>query len=349
VKVRGTAARALVLLDAADGRVLLARHEHRSLPIASLTKVMTAVLGVRGGHLSQELRIRKQWLGIGGSSLGGQALTALRKVSKPFVEFHDNPDPFSWIKALKRFDLKKTHFIAISKSGGTAETLMQVLTAADALEKLGVERRLMTAGENKGFLDPFSPQTEKHRVFAQGMLDQIHKQFIDVVKAGRGKRLKESPELFTGLFWTGQQAVEMGLADQLGNLDFVAREIVKQFPNVSKVAITLRESLSASHNNWGAMLYDVATDSAHFAPLAGGEYTPYQIKNIVDRVGGGDSFGAGLIFALNTPELAEPPKAIAYAVAASCLAHSIVGDINYTSRAEAESLMKGSASGRVVR
>ncbi|HTC84009.1 MAG TPA: hypothetical protein VK683_06620 [Rhizomicrobium sp.] len=78
-------------------------------------------------------------LGIGGSSLGGQALTALRKVSKPFVEFHDNPDPFSWTKALKRFDLKKTHFVAISKSGGTAETLMQVLTATDALEKHGVK------------------------------------------------------------------------------------------------------------------------------------------------------------------------------------------------------------------
>ncbi|HEX4636888.1 MAG TPA: hypothetical protein VH189_11945 [Rhizomicrobium sp.] len=79
-------------------------------------------------------------LGIGGSSLGGQALTALRKVTKPFVEFHDNPDPFHWAMALKRFDLKKTHFIAISKSGGTAETLMQVLTAADALEKLGVQQ-----------------------------------------------------------------------------------------------------------------------------------------------------------------------------------------------------------------
>jgi glucose-6-phosphate isomerase len=78
-------------------------------------------------------------LGIGGSSLGGQALTALRKVSKPYVEFHDNPDPFSWAKALRRFDLRKTHFIAISKSGGTAETLMQVLSAADALEKLGVK------------------------------------------------------------------------------------------------------------------------------------------------------------------------------------------------------------------
>ena len=79
-------------------------------------------------------------LGIGGSSLGGQALTALRKVTKPFVEFHDNPDPFAWTRALNRFDLKKTHFIAISKSGGTAETLMQVLTAADALEKVGVKQ-----------------------------------------------------------------------------------------------------------------------------------------------------------------------------------------------------------------
>ena len=78
-------------------------------------------------------------LGIGGSSLGGQALTALRKNAVPFVEFHDNPDPFSWAAALKRFDLKKTHFIAISKSGGTAETLTQALTAADALKKAGAK------------------------------------------------------------------------------------------------------------------------------------------------------------------------------------------------------------------
>jgi len=78
-------------------------------------------------------------LGIGGSSLGGQALTALRKNAVPFVEFHDNPDPFSWVAALKRFDLKKTHFIAISKSGGTAETLTQALTAAEALKKAGVK------------------------------------------------------------------------------------------------------------------------------------------------------------------------------------------------------------------
>ncbi|WP_114973165.1 S49 family peptidase [Rhodoferax ferrireducens] len=110
---------------------------------------------------------------------------------------------------------------------GSIGVLMDGFGFTGLMEKLGVERRLMTAGENKGFLDPFSPQTDNQRVFAQTMLNQIHKQFIDVVKAGRGSRLKETPETFSGLFWSGQQAIELGLADQLGNLDFVAREIVK--------------------------------------------------------------------------------------------------------------------------
>jgi protease-4 len=110
---------------------------------------------------------------------------------------------------------------------GSIGVLMDGFGFTGLMDKLGVERRLMTAGENKGFLDPFSPQTPKQREFAQSMLNQIHQQFIDVVKAGRGTRLKETPETFSGLFWSGQQAIENGLADQLGNLDFVAREIVK--------------------------------------------------------------------------------------------------------------------------
>lgn len=110
---------------------------------------------------------------------------------------------------------------------GSIGVLMDGFGFTGLMERLGVERRLMTAGENKGFMDPFSPQTEKQRVFAQAMLDQIHQQFIGVVKAGRGKRLQETPETFSGLFWTGQQAIDMGLADQLGNLDYVAREVVK--------------------------------------------------------------------------------------------------------------------------
>ena len=110
---------------------------------------------------------------------------------------------------------------------GSIGVLMDGFGFTGLMDKLGVERRLMTAGENKGFLDPFSPQSETQRAFAQNMLNQIHTQFIDAVKTGRGKRLKESPETFSGLFWSGQQAIEMGLADHLGNLDYVAREVVK--------------------------------------------------------------------------------------------------------------------------
>ncbi|OIQ71236.1 putative signal peptide peptidase SppA [mine drainage metagenome] len=110
---------------------------------------------------------------------------------------------------------------------GSIGVLMDGFGFTGLMDKLGIERRLMTAGVNKGFLDPFSPQTQTQRDYAQAMLDQIHQQFIDVVKAGRGARLKETPDTFSGLFWTGQQAIDMGLADQLGSLDYVAREVVK--------------------------------------------------------------------------------------------------------------------------
>ena len=110
---------------------------------------------------------------------------------------------------------------------GSIGVLMDGFGFTGTMEKLGVERRLLTAGENKGFLDPFSPQTETQRAYAQTMLNQIHQQFISVVKAGRGDRLKTTADTFSGLFWTGQQAVEMGLADQMGSLDYVAREVVK--------------------------------------------------------------------------------------------------------------------------
>ena len=110
---------------------------------------------------------------------------------------------------------------------GSIGVLMDGFGFTGTMEKLGVERRLLTAGENKGFLDPFSPQTEAQRLHAQSMLNQIHQQFINAVKTGRGERLKIDSDTFSGLFWTGQQAVEMGLADKLCNLDYVAREIVK--------------------------------------------------------------------------------------------------------------------------
>jgi len=110
---------------------------------------------------------------------------------------------------------------------GSIGVLMDGFGFTGLMDKLGVERRLMTAGENKGFLDPFSPQTEAQRKHAQFMLNDIHSQFIAVVKKGRGDRLKETPGMFSGLFWTGQQAVELGLADELASIDQVARDVVK--------------------------------------------------------------------------------------------------------------------------
>ena len=127
----------------------------------------------------------------------------------------------------------------------------------------------------------------------------------------------------------------------------VAREIVKKFPNIKKVATTLRESISATHNNWGAMLYNAATDKCRFAPDSGGQYKPYEIRAIVDRIGGGDSFTAGLIY--SAIEGKSDEESLAFAVAASCLCHSVYGDFNYTTKDEVLTLMKGDASGRVKR
>jgi len=130
----------------------------------------------------------------------------------------------------------------------------------------------------------------------------------------------------------------------------VAAALSAKFPKAKFVAITLRESISADHNNWGGMLYDCTTGKAHFAPLnADGNYAPYEIRNIVDRFGGGDSFCAGLLFSLYSEEYSDPAVAIRFAVAASALKHTVSGDYNLTARAEVENLMKGSASGRVQR
>lgn len=110
---------------------------------------------------------------------------------------------------------------------GSIGVVMDGFGFTGIMEKLGVERRAITAGENKRFLDPFSPLTPAHREFAEKMLGEVHQQFITVVRNGRGQRLKESPELFSGLIWTGQKSIELGLADGLGSVDSVARDVIK--------------------------------------------------------------------------------------------------------------------------
>jgi protease-4 len=110
---------------------------------------------------------------------------------------------------------------------GSIGVLMDGFGFTGTMEKLGVERRLLTAGENKGMLDPFSPQNEQQTAYAKAMIDQIHQQFIAVVKEGRGARLKNGRDLFSGLFWNGEEAIRLGLVDKVGNLDYVAREVIK--------------------------------------------------------------------------------------------------------------------------
>lgn len=110
---------------------------------------------------------------------------------------------------------------------GSIGVLMDGFGFTGAMDKLGVERRLLSAGTNKGFLDPFSPMNPAQKEYAQQMLSEIHEQFITVVRQGRGKRLKETPEMFSGLMWVGTKSIEMGLADAMGSVEYVAREVVK--------------------------------------------------------------------------------------------------------------------------
>ena len=110
---------------------------------------------------------------------------------------------------------------------GSIGVLMDGFGFTGLMDKLGVERRLLTSGANKGMLDPFSPANPRQTQLAKAMIEQIHRQFIAVVKEGRGKRLKEEPDMFSGLYWNGEEAVRLGLADHTGNLDYVAREVIK--------------------------------------------------------------------------------------------------------------------------
>ena len=109
---------------------------------------------------------------------------------------------------------------------GSIGVLMNGFGFVDTMKKIGVERRLMTSGEHKGFLDPFGPVKPGEAKHAQELLDQIHQQFIDTVRKGRGKALKETKDMYSGLFWTGDDAIKLGLVDELGSASYVAREVI---------------------------------------------------------------------------------------------------------------------------
>ena len=117
-------------------------------------------------------------------------------------------------------------FVNQSSLIGSIGVLMDGFGFVDIMQKMGVERRLLTAGAHKAMLDPFSPPKEYETKYMQGLLDEVHQQFISAVKAGRGDRLKETPDMFSGLVWTGEAGVKIGVADGFGNDDYVAKEII---------------------------------------------------------------------------------------------------------------------------
>ncbi len=152
---------------------------------------------------------------------------------------------------------------------------------------------------------------------------------------------------FADLFIGGREDAEAMLGLQGSpSLDELARQIAQQFPRISRVAMTVREGISATHNNFGGLLFEKATDQVCHAPVNG---RLYPITNIVDRLGAGDAFTAGLIYALTNPDLDAPQSAIAFATAAGCLAHSIEGDFNFSTREEIAALVGGDSAGRVKR
>ena len=118
-------------------------------------------------------------------------------------------------------------YVAKGSIVGSIGVRMDSFGVVGLMEKLGVERRLITAGKNKALLDPFLPLEESHKQIAIELINEIHGQFVTAVKEGRGKRLKETPDMFSGLIWSGAKSVELGLADAFGGLDYVAREVIK--------------------------------------------------------------------------------------------------------------------------
>jgi len=292
-------------------------------------------------------------LGIGGSSLGGQALTALRKAGKPFVEFHDNPDPFSWTKALKRFDLKKTHFIAISKSGGTAETLMQVLTAADALEKQGV----------KNLKKHFTIITEPHKSALADFADSIGAVKLDHPLGVGGRysvltMVGALPGLAMGLNFKQLRAGAQAALDQVLNAKTPADA-------PAAVGAALHYALSEQGKLATTILWPYVDDLAVFGGWwrqlwaeslgkNGQGSTPVSVLGPVDQHSQLQLFRDGpgnALFTLMTVETKDKgptaPRARAKALGLQYLAGKKLGDlVDAEARATAQTLFK---NGRPVR
>ena len=246
------------------------------------------------------------------------------------------PDAWDWSQILRGADWFHTTGITPAVSQEAAQS---AITAVQAARSQGLVVSFDLNFRNKLWNWGDGPQG---RDLARATIAEILP-YVDVLIGN-----ESDAEDTLGISAEGTN-VEAGTLD-VPRYEAVAARIVARYPQLKYVAITLRESVSATYNRWGAMLYEANTGKSYLAPTVDGEYSPHEITAIVDRVGAGDSFGAAMIAALrDDTRKGDPQSALDFAVAASALAHSIPGDVNYVTRQEVESLAGGAKSGRVQR
>jgi len=288
---------------------------------ACVATLMGLSVDVRSIVRTSEGRLGLYFLETGANQRAGQVIYDRAGSSIAITP----PEAYDWPAILAGAEWLLVSGITPAISRNAAEVTRQAMQTAS---QLGV--KIACDMNYRSKLWQWEPNLEPRELATRTMLELMP--FVDLFIGGR------------------EDAVHMlGLVAYVGNPEDLARQVVRQFPNVQRVAMTLREGISATHNFWGGLLYDANLGQTFKAPRQDGQYQPYAITDIVDRLGGGDAFTAGLLFALTSEDLKAPEIAVSFAAASSCLAHSIQGDFNYTTREEVESLMTGASSARVKR
>ena len=281
--------------------------------------------------LSKEGRLGAYFVETGANQLGSNVVYDRSWSSISLAE----PDSYNWNDAFK--DASWFHVSGITPAlskNAAAATLKGIKSAKSAglMVSLDLNFRKKLWDWKKGV----SPVDLAREVMPEMVSS------IDVLIGN-----EEDAELVLGIK-AGKSNAGAGYLD-INAYGDLCKKIAGEYPNLSSVAFTLRESVSATYNRWGGVLYDTKAGKAYFSPQKDGEYRPYEITSIVDRVGAGDSFAGSLVYALNAPESMEKAGALDFAVAASCLAHSIRGDFNFVTKEEILGLIKEGGSGRVNR
>lgn len=328
----GAEANAAVTIAALGGEArfvtALPRHE---LAEACLANLRSARVGVNGVVRSDTGRFGLYFVEAGANQRGGNVLYDREGSSFCLA----GPEVYDWPQLLRGAAWLHTTGIAAAVSRAAAEVTVAAVMAARAA---GVRVSFDINHRRKLWRwdATHAPEELAQRTLARILpaVDLLIGNPADLAQAAG----LEAPS-------PGMESGEEGRRALLA----LARAVAQRYPRLQRIALSLRGGMSATHQRWGALLYTVADDSVWFAPVSGGEFHPYDVARVVDRLGTGDALAGALLFALETPELAAPETAIGFAAAASCLAHSIHGDFNYVTRAEVEALQRGGNGGGVSR